>query len=182
LQRDEHALSEGGIESVDEPVDGQQPLGPSRIARFDGDLAEQAHFYEPTQRADSPTTTILVVDDNRMVTKALSSLIRDGGYQPIACHSGADALAFAEAEPAPAAAVVDIHLPDINGLILSHKLRERFGAGTPIIVVSGDTSMETIKSLPHVGATYFFPKPVNATLLMGRLKELIDNSAAQESV
>lgn len=135
----------------------------------------------PTKRADSPTTTILVVDDNRMVTKALSSLMRDGGYRPVACHSGADALAFAHTEPAPAAAVVDIHLPDINGLILSQKLRERFGPGTPIVVVSGDTSMETIKSLPHVGATYFFPKPVNASLLMGRLKELIEDSASRQS-
>jgi DNA-binding response OmpR family regulator len=136
---------------------------------------------DSTQRADSPTTTILVVDDNRMVTKALSTLIRDGGYQPIACHSGADALSFAQTEPAPAAVVVDIHLPDINGLVLSHKLRERFGPGTPIVVVSGDTSMETIKSLAHVGATYFFPKPVNATLLMGRLKELIEDGTSRES-
>ncbi len=130
--------------------------------------------------AGSPATTILVVDDNPMVTRALSSLIRDAGYDPVACHSGADALAFAE-EKTPGAAVVDIHLPDINGLVLSHKLRERFGPGTPIVIVSGDTSMETIKSLPHVGATYFFPKPVNANLLIERLRELIENREARES-
>jgi CheY-like chemotaxis protein len=132
-------------------------------------------------RAESPTTTILVVDDNRMVTKALSSLIREAGYAPFPCHSGADAMTFADGTTTPCAAVVDIHLPDINGLILSQKLRDRFGPQTPIVVVSGDTSMETIKSLPHVGATYFFPKPVNATLLMGRLKELIENGASRES-
>ena len=73
----------------------------------------------------------------------------------------------------PSAAVVDIHLPDINGLILSQQLRERLGPDAPIIVVSGDTSMETIKSLPHVGATYFFPKPVSARQLIARLKELL---------
>ena len=137
---------------------------------------------DPTKRADSPTTTILIVDDNRMVTKALSSLMRDGGYRPVACHSGADALEFAQTEPAPAAAVVDIHLPDINGLILSQKLRDRFGPVTPIVVVSGDTSMETIKSLAHVGATYFFPKPVNAKLLMDRLNELVETGPSRESV
>ena len=126
-------------------------------------------------RADSPTTTILVVDDNHMVTRALSSLIRDAGYAPFACHSGADALAFAHGDAIPGAAVVDIHLPDINGLVLSQKLRDRFGPDTPIVVVSGDTSMETIKSLPHVGATYFFPKPVNSNALMQRLRELIEN-------
>jgi DNA-binding response OmpR family regulator len=136
---------------------------------------------DPEQRAESPTTTILVVDDNRMVTKALSALIRAAGYAPVACHSGADAMRFAADEPTPGAAVVDIHLPDINGLVLSQKLRERFGPNTPIVVVSGDTSMETIKSLPHVGATYFFPKPVNSTMLMGRLKELIERGTSESA-
>ena len=131
-------------------------------------------FQEP-QRADSTATTILVVDDNRIITRALSTLIRDAGYAPVAFHSGSDALAFADGARPPGAAVVDIHLPDINGLVLSQKLRDRFGPDTPIVVVSGDTSMETIKSLPHVGATYFFPKPVNSNALMQRLKELIEN-------
>jgi CheY-like chemotaxis protein len=134
----------------------------------------------PANRAASPPTTILVVDDNPIVAKALSRLIRDAGYAPYACHSGADALAFLDRAETPGAAVVDIHLPDINGLILSHKLRERFGPDTPIIIVSGDTSMETIKSLPHVGATYFFPKPVNSNALMQRLTDLIENGATTE--
>lgn len=140
-------------------------------------------MIEPAARAEPSAATILIVDDNRMVTRALSSLIREAGYEPLACHSGADAMRATEAhgDPAPAAAVVDIHLPDINGLVLSQKLRDRFGPATPIVVVSGDTSMETIKSLPHVGATYFFPKPVNATLLMDRLKDLIENGASRES-
>ena len=134
--------------------------------------AVSSHNYD---RADSTATTILVVDDNRVITRALSALIRDAGYAPVAFHSGADALAFADGSRAPGAAVVDIHLPDINGLVLSQKLRERFGPDVPIVIVSGDTSMETIKSLPHVGATYFFPKPVNSNALMQRLKELIEN-------
>lgn len=136
---------------------------------------------DPRNRADSASTTILVVDDNHMVTRALSSLLRDAGYTPVAFHSGADALAFADGVGTLGAAVVDIHLPDINGLVLSHKLRERFGPDTPIVVVSGDTSMETIKSLPHVGATYFFPKPVNSNALIQRLKDLIETSAGRNN-
>ena len=146
-----------------------------------------AVMSEATNGQDAPAATILIVDDNHLVTRALSSLIRDAGYAPQACYSGADALAWVDRPDArgtiPAAAVIDIHLPDINGLILSHKLRERFGPDTPIVVVSGDTSMETIKSLPHVGATYFFPKPVNANALLERLKDLIENRSrgARES-
>ncbi|MGB7160657.1 MAG: response regulator [Tepidisphaeraceae bacterium] len=138
---------------------------------------------EPNQPDVSPAAaTILVVDDNHMVTKALSTLIRSAGFAAIVCHSGTDAMAYADSGATPGAAVVDVHLPDINGLVLSQQLRKRFGPDTPIVVVSGDTSMETIKSLSYVGATYFFPKPVNATLLIERLKQLMDGRSPHENV
>jgi DNA-binding response OmpR family regulator len=128
-------------------------------------------FAEEIPAVDGPST-ILIVDDNVNVAKALAAVIKQAGYGAFACHCGADALGFADGNR-PAAAVVDIHLPDINGLILSRTLRERFGPHTPIIIVSGDTSMETINSLAHVGATYFFSKPLNSNYLIERLKQLI---------
>ncbi len=77
----------------------------------------------------------------------------------------------------PAAAVVDIHLPDLNGLLLSQKLRTAFGPTPPIIVLSGDTSTETIRSLAHVGATYFFSKPVNGKHLIEKIRTLLEEDA-----
>ena len=118
---------------------------------------------------------VLVVDDNPLVNKALATLLRRAGFIPIPCHRGGDALDYVDRfDTPPCAAVVDIHLPDISGLILAQKLRARFGPETPIVVVSGDTSMETINSLSHIGATYFFPKPVNAAALVDQLKHLTD--------
>ena len=52
-------------------------------------------------------------------------------------------------------------------------MRELLGPDVPIIVVSGDTSMEVINALSHVGATYFFSKPLNVPNLLERLKEWI---------
>jgi DNA-binding response OmpR family regulator len=116
---------------------------------------------------------VLVVDDNPHVNKALAILLKQAGFVPIPCHRGADALDYCSRfDTPPCAAVVDVHLPDISGLVLAQKLRARFGSSTPIIVVSGDTSMETINSLSHVGATYFFPKPVSAAALVEELKRL----------
>jgi len=118
---------------------------------------------------------VLVVDDNPHVNKALAVLLKQAGFLPIPCHRGADALDYCSRfDTPPCAAVVDIHLPDISGLVLAQKLRSRFGPSTPIVVVSGDTSMETINSLSHVGATYFFPKPINAAALVEQLKRLTD--------
>jgi DNA-binding response OmpR family regulator len=125
-----------------------------------------------TATAATPPRGVLVVDDNFAVANALANVIRKAGFDATACHSGSDALEYLRIAN-PQAAVLDIHLPDINGLVLAGKLRDRLGDAVPIIIVSGDTSMETIKSLPHVGATYFFSKPVNPGVLVARLKELV---------
>ena len=114
---------------------------------------------------------VLVVEDNPGVATALAAVIRRAGFDATACHSGAEAMSHLDIAR-PQAAVLDIHLPDINGLVLAHKLRDRLGGDVPIIIVSGDTSIETIKSLGHVGATYFFSKPVSPSVLVERLKEL----------
>ncbi len=118
------------------------------------------------------TPTVLVVDDNERLTRALSTILRNAGYDPIVHHSGTATLAYADGAT-PAVALIDIHLPDISGLVLAGKLRQKYGPGLPIVIVSGDTSMETINSLPHVGATYFFPKPLRPDHLIERLRDWV---------
>ena len=126
----------------------------------------------PAPSSSAALGGVLVVEDNFGVANALAAVIRKAGFDATACHCGSDALAHCRTAT-PVAAVLDIHLPDINGLVLAHKLRDHLGHDIPIIIVSGDTSMETIKSLSHVGATYFFSKPVNPNVLVDRLKELV---------
>lgn len=116
--------------------------------------------------------SVLVVDDSPSIAAPLARLLKMSGFEPIVFHRGGIALEHALRQ-SPDAAVVDVHLPDMNGLILSTKLRECMGPDKPIIVLSGDTSMETLNSLPHVGATHFFSKPVNGSQLIERLKQLV---------
>ena len=123
---------------------------------------------EPSGSSAQPR--ILIIDDSPPTASALSALLRRADYETTVAHRGFEGIEAARAASF-AAAVVDIHLPDLSGLVVSQKLREILGPGTPIIVLSGDTSMTTLNSLPHVGATYFFSKPVNASLLLQRLRE-----------
>ena len=120
---------------------------------------------------------ILIIDDSEPTARALAALLRRAKYDTTVALRGSDGIDRARAETGRgegfAAAVVDIHLPDLSGLVVSQKLRELLGPQTPIIVLSGDTSMPTLNSLPHVGATYFFSKPVNANLLLERLREWV---------
>jgi two-component system response regulator MtrA len=115
---------------------------------------------------------ILVVDDDPGILKAMEGLLHRSGFETIACATGADAMDKAAADVH--AAVVDIHLPDMSGLALSQKLRGEMGIGWPIVILSGDTSIETLRELPNAGATHFFSKPVNTGLLLSRLREWTD--------
>jgi len=115
---------------------------------------------------------ILVIDDSQPTADALASVLRRADYQAAVAYRGREGIEQAR-NGSFAAAVVDIHLPDLSGLVVSQKLREILGPRTPIIVLSGDTSMGTLNALPHVGATYFFSKPVNAGTLLERLKEWV---------
>lgn len=117
---------------------------------------------------------VLVVEDNELMARSLAKVLEREGYRPAVFHTGGAALDFVAANT-PAVAVIDVHLPDISGLVLSQKLRERFGPETPIVVLSGDTSMETLNSLRHVGATYFLSKPVNTAHLLEQLREWVQD-------
>jgi FixJ family two-component response regulator len=117
-------------------------------------------------------SSVLIVDDSEATARGLGHLFRDAGYEPATFHEGLLALEHAR-DHRPSAAVIDIHLPDISGLILSQRLRELMGSTAPIVVLSGDASMEVLNSLPHVGATYFFRKPVSGAMLLEHFKELL---------
>jgi DNA-binding response OmpR family regulator len=136
-------------------------------------VSTQSALRDPSGRADSDSIApILIVDDHAQTAKAVAGIIRRAGFETVVANCGADALDFVS-EHRPSAALVDVHLTDLSGLVLTSKLRERMGEEMPIIILSGDTSMETLNSLPLVGATYFFSKPVNAKHLVERLGELL---------
>lgn len=131
----------------------------------------------PAADNSTPPRRILIVDDNAATAHSLSRVLQSAKFNTSVALRGSDALDVARAQNFDAA-LVDVHLPDLNGLVLSQKLRDLFGPRKPIIVVSGDTSMEVINALPHVGATYFFSKPLNPTYLIEHLREWIGAAAA----
>jgi two-component system, sensor histidine kinase RpfC len=112
---------------------------------------------------------VLIVDDHSLTARALATLLDSAGFVSTVCHRGSDALARAR-DSRFEAAIVDVHLPDLSGLIVSQKLRERLGDDAAVLVLSGDTSMQTLNSLSHCGASYFFSKPVNAGRLLNWLR------------
>lgn len=113
---------------------------------------------------------ILVVDDNQVVAQSLLRLLRSEGFDPLVFRSGQPAMDYLR-EHRPEAALIDIHLPDLSGLEISRQMRQTYGSEPPIVIFSGDSSLETLRALPDAGATLFLSKPINATRLLEFLRD-----------
>lgn len=80
---------------------------------------------------------VLIVDDMRAVAGVIAELLRLMGFAPREAHTGRQAIALFEANPQPfLLAVVDIQLPDLNGLELMRRLRATCPR-LPVILISG---------------------------------------------
>ncbi len=118
--------------------------------------------------------TILVVDDDPVQRRLLEAMVRRFGYEPIVAESGDQALSILRAPDGERIdiAVVDLVMPDLDGLGLLAKLREG-GIETPVIVQTAHGSIETVVTAMRAGAIDFVVKPVGAERLQVSIKNAL---------
>jgi two-component system, OmpR family, KDP operon response regulator KdpE len=116
---------------------------------------------------------ILVCDDEPQILRALRVILRDAGYEAVPASNGEEALDLAAVRP-PEAAIVDLVLPDIDGVELTKRLRE--WSEMPIIVLSavGDEG-EKVRALA-AGADDYVTKPFGPPELVARLEAVLRRS------
>jgi two-component system, chemotaxis family, chemotaxis protein CheY len=91
----------------------------------------------PHLRSEAPPATILVVDDERDVRETLCEVLEDAGFNVVCAEHGADALAQLTRIPPPAAILLDLFMPEMNGWRFAEQLKQRGSlANVPIIVVT----------------------------------------------
>jgi FixJ family two-component response regulator len=113
---------------------------------------------------------VFVVDDDARVRDALSSLLASAGLDVAAFASAADFLA-ADKPDAPACLVLDLELPDINGLELQKELAER--EAPPIVFITGHGDVPSSVKAMKAGAIEFLSKPFGDKELLGAIDAAI---------
>lgn len=118
---------------------------------------------------------MLVLDDSSMSHHVVATLLRRLGQPVIEAADGEQAQALSR-EHGPRILVLDIGLPDIDGLALLESLRERPGqAETPAIIVTGDRTPDSILKARKLGVSDYLTKPVDRKDLTQRIKRLLDD-------
>src|SRR6478735_3262775 len=115
-------------------------------------------------------TQILVVDDDQPLTRALSINLRAHGYQVHLAHDGGTAL-LEFARVRPAAVVLDLGLPDMDGTEVLAGIRS--SSHVPVIVLSAHfTSAEKVAAL-DAGADDYVSKPFAMDELLARIRAAV---------
>jgi CheY-like chemotaxis protein len=118
--------------------------------------------------------TILIVDDDVIVTKVLNLILQNEGYPTLTAHSGADAISLLEAHPDVDLVVSDIMMKDMDGLELLAKLRGSLKWNDlPVILCTASTSTENVRKAGRLGCRFFLLKPIDRALLLKRVVDAL---------
>jgi FixJ family two-component response regulator len=119
--------------------------------------------------------TVFVVDDDRDMREALDWAIRDVGFQVVAYASPRDCLQEFDSTR-PGCLVLDLRLPDMNGLELYHALRAR-GSRHPFIIITGHGDVPAAVDALQAGALDFIEKPLDFPRFIQRIETAIRQDA-----
>jgi FixJ family two-component response regulator len=121
---------------------------------------------------------VFVVDDDISVRESLDLLIRAAGWHP-EIYSSAHAFLARPRPRVPSCLVLDVSLPDLNGL----DLQQRIGADRgdlPIIFITGHGDIPMTVRAMKAGAVEFLTKPFDDEMLLGAIASALDRSRAAQ--
>lgn len=122
---------------------------------------------------------VFIVDDDPGVREALVDLLASHDLRALGFGSAAEYVRF-PASDVPACLVLDLKLPDINGLELQRQIADR--AHPPIVFISGEGDIQSAVTALQAGAVHFLTKPLAQDHLVEAVRKALahDLTARQE--
>jgi two-component system OmpR family response regulator len=148
----------------------------SVMARFPADQSGPATGL---RRADGSPVRVLVVDDEPSLAELLSSVLRYEGWEIRTAADGASAVQAAH-DFEPDAVVLDIMLPDIDGLEVLRRLRA-IQPGICVLFLTARDSVEDRVSGITAGGDDYVTKPFSLEELLARLRGLLRRAGISQS-
>ncbi|MDD3235637.1 MAG: response regulator, partial [Candidatus Cloacimonetes bacterium] len=102
---------------------------------------------------------VLIIDDEKNICLTISNILTDEGYEVLSCHTAKDGLSAAE-DNDPDLILLDVKLPDMNGIEVLAKLKKSH-PGIPVVMISGNSSIADAVKAIKLGAFDFLEKPLS---------------------
>ena len=136
--------------------------------------------YSVTMANPSRLPTLLVVDDEPTVLKAIGRVAQRQGFDVVACSNGHDALAMVEARRLQLA-LVDLRMPEVGGMQVLKALRER-DPDCQVILMTGYGSIDNAVEAIKLGARDYLTKPFEFDRLTKLLRQVHDEIERRAAV
>ena len=117
-------------------------------------------------------TRVLIVDDDPVQLRLTSEVARSAGFTPVTASGGDEALRLMRTQPGFGALVLDLVMPDRDGMAVMSAMAED-GIAIPVIVQTAYSELETVVTAMRKGAVDFFVKPVAPERLIVSLRNAI---------
>lgn len=121
---------------------------------------------------------VLVIDDEPQILRALRTILTEHKFRVTTASTGEEGLALAAAQP-PDVVILDLGLPDLDGLAVIRRLRE--WSRVPIIVLSARGQERDKVAALDAGADDYVSKPFAVGELLARLRVALRHAATGES-
>jgi DNA-binding NtrC family response regulator len=123
---------------------------------------------------------IVIIDDDRNTLAVLEAILRRRGFAPFTAPNGSQGLTQIE-DKKPALVLLDLGLPDVKGLDLLSDLKKEV-PDRPVIVLTGDDTLENAIESIKRGAFHFVSKPYDPDTLISLVNKALESaSLAQEA-
>lgn len=116
-----------------------------------------------------PQANILVVDDEQDIRNLVCEILEDEGYSVTTAENG-EAARAAFSRQVPDLVLLDIWMPDIDGISLLKEWSESGRLGCPVVMISGHGTLETAVEATRLGAHDFVQKPLSLAKLLATVK------------
>jgi two-component system, NtrC family, nitrogen regulation response regulator NtrX len=120
---------------------------------------------------------ILVVDDEVGIRELLSEILADEGHQVLLAESAGEARRLRE-RGRPDLVLLDIWMPDTDGISLLKEWAASGQLGMPVVMMSGHGTIETAVEATRIGALDYLEKPIALQRLLATVKRALRNSDA----
>ncbi len=128
-----------------------------------------------TDSSRTPRRCVLVADDDKDVRSLLSDLLAENGYDVVTASTGAEALAaVADPKRPPDLVMMDVKLPDQDGLAVLRQLKREHDALEVIVMTAFGGSSTAIKAMEN-GAYDYVTKPFEIDDLLATLRRVFEH-------
>lgn len=123
-------------------------------------------------------TEILIIDDEEQIRKLLTITLQSDNYMVTEAASAKDGIIMASNHP-PDLILLDLGLPDKNGMVVLEELRQWYT--NPVLILSVQSSEEVIVKALDSGANDYLIKPFRTGELLARIRSALRSSIMDES-